>query len=76
VFIEECLTSRDVISLGHFRELSAPYARELVSECRRLGLKAVYYFCGDASDRLEDLVAMRPDAISRWRRARRGSGTT
>mgnify|MGYP000238680109 CR=1 FL=1 len=64
VFIEECLTSRDVISLEPFRKYSKPYVSRLINKCKCLGLKTVYYFCGDVSDRLEDLINVGPDAIS------------
>jgi uroporphyrinogen-III decarboxylase len=64
VWIEDCLCSANEISLKHFERFALPYSKMLVSEARRLGMKSVYYFCGDVGDRLEKIVGMRPDAVS------------
>ena len=65
VFVEECLSSADEIPLDKFSEFVLPYNRELVSEVRRLGMKSVYYPCGDMADRLEQvIVEIRPDGLS------------
>lgn len=64
VWIEDCLCSASEISLTHFDRYVLPYVARLISEIRRLGMKSIYYFCGDAHDRLERLVQTRPDALS------------
>jgi uroporphyrinogen-III decarboxylase len=64
IWIEDCYSSADLISLEHFRRFAAPYVRRLIETCRELGLLSIYYFCGDISDRLEDIVEMQPDAVS------------
>ena len=65
VFVEECLSSADEIPLDKFMEFVLPYDRELVSEVRRLGMKSVYYPCGDMTGRLEQvIVEIHPDSLS------------
>lgn len=64
VWIEDCLCSADEISLPHFERFALPYVKRLISEIRSLGMKSIYYFCGDVRDRLERIVEVRPDAIS------------
>ena len=64
IWIEDCYSSADLISLDHFRRFAAPYVRQLIDTCREEGLFSIYYFCGDVSDRLPDLVEMQPDALS------------
>lgn len=64
VWVEDCFSSADLISRRHFHEFALPYAERVVSEIERRGMRAIYYFCGDVSDRLEDLVALRPAALS------------
>jgi len=64
IWMEECLSSADVISLAQFERFSLPYVRELISEIRRLGMKSIYYPCGDVRDRLEPIIEAGPDCIS------------
>jgi len=64
VWIEDCYASADLISPEQFRRFAAPYAHRLVSEINRLGMKSIYYFCGEVDERLEDLVRMNPHAIA------------
>lgn len=65
VFVEECLSSADEIPLDKFKEFVLPYDRELVSEIRRLGMKSVYYPCGNMADRLEQVIVdIHPDCLS------------
>jgi uroporphyrinogen-III decarboxylase len=64
IWLEECYTSADIISLPHFRRFGTPYVRRLIQKTRELGMRPIHYFCGDVSDRLEDLVGMRPDCLS------------
>ncbi|MEM3692788.1 MAG: uroporphyrinogen decarboxylase family protein [Candidatus Bathyarchaeia archaeon] len=64
VWIEDCLCSADEISLSHFERFALPYVKRLISEIRHLGMKSIYYFCGDVKDRLERIVEAAPDAIS------------
>jgi len=64
VWLEDCYSSADLISLDHFRRFAAPYVKRQIGLMNELGLKSVYYFCGDVSDRLDDLIEMDPTCIS------------
>jgi hypothetical protein len=62
IWIEECLT--DLIRPATFAEMNAPLVGALVEEIRRLGMKSVYYYCGDPSDRWELLFSAGADALA------------
>lgn len=64
VWVEDCYSSADLISVEHFRRFAAPHVKRQIDTINALGMKSIYYFCGDVSDRLEDLVAMQPTCIS------------
>jgi len=64
VWVEDCYSSADLISLEHFRRFAAPYVKRQIELINEFGMKSIYYFCGDVSDRLEDLVKMNPTCIS------------
>ncbi|MDH7570749.1 MAG: uroporphyrinogen decarboxylase family protein [Armatimonadota bacterium] len=64
VWVEECLTSADILSPMHFRRFALPYTARLIEEIERSGMRAVYYFCGDGTDRLEDLIATGATALA------------
>jgi len=63
VWVEDCYSSADLVSLEHFRRFAAPYVKCQIDTINELGMKSIYYFCGDANDRLEDLVQMQPTCI-------------
>ena len=50
-FIEEMFT--DQISPTAFRELNVPLMRRLTDHVRACGMKSIYYYCGDLSDRMD-----------------------
>jgi len=64
IWIEECLSSATEISLDQFRRFVLPYNKELVSEIKKLGMKSIYYPCGDVRDRLELMIDIEPDCLS------------
>lgn len=64
IWIEECLASASEISLNQFKHFVLPYNRELISEIKLLGMKSIYYPCGDVRDRLDLIIEASPDAIS------------
>ena len=71
VWLEDCMTSADLISLAQFREFALPGLRMLVDQTWRLGMLPIHYFCGDLDDRLEDLVSLGPAAIG-WEESKKG----
>ena len=62
VFIEECLT--DMISPADFKSLNLPFLHRLVDEIRLMGMKSMYYFCGNPSGKWELLMDAGADALS------------
>ena len=64
IFIEECLSSHDLISTQHYLDLVLPYTRRLLEGLRALGLKTVYYYCGDVLPRIPYLKELPFDALS------------
>ncbi|MBI3947065.1 MAG: hypothetical protein HY321_14160 [Armatimonadetes bacterium] len=64
VWIEDCYSGADLISPAQFRRFALPYVARVIAEIEGLGMRAVYYFCGDVTGRLEDLVSARPSALS------------
>jgi uroporphyrinogen-III decarboxylase len=64
IYIEECMTSADLISPRMYQEFVLPYARELVRELKALGLYVIFYMCGDVVPRLPRLAALGADALA------------
>lgn len=64
LFVEECLSSSDLISEADYLEFCYPSTRELLQAARDAGLRTVYYFCGGIEDRLEHLAALPADALA------------
>jgi uroporphyrinogen-III decarboxylase len=62
IWIEECLT--DMVSPEAFEALNLPYLRQLTDEVRSLGMKSIYYFCGDPTGKWDLLLEAGADALS------------
>jgi len=62
IWIEECLT--DQISPEAFASLNLPYLTALVEEARACGLRSIYYFCGNPTDRWEHILSVGADALA------------
>lgn len=62
IWIEDCMT--DMISPAAFARLNVAFLRPLVDEIRALGMKSIYYFCGDPMGKWEQLLAVGADALS------------
>jgi Uroporphyrinogen decarboxylase (URO-D) len=62
IWIEECLT--DMIHPQDFELLNLPYVQALVEEIRSLGMKSIYYYCGNPAGKLTLLLASGADALS------------
>jgi len=55
--------STTVISPDIFNSFVAPYDRELIDEAHRAGQRITYHTCGGMMPILEDIAAMKPDAM-------------
>jgi hypothetical protein len=62
IWLEECMT--DMIGPAAFASLCVPWNRRLVEEIRALGMKSIYYFCGNPAGKWELLLATGADALS------------
>jgi len=63
VRIEECLASGDIISQRAYEQFALPYEERLFDALRRMGLKAILYFCGDVMPRLPCLRQLPIDGL-------------
>ncbi len=62
IWVEECLT--DWIGPDAFSRISAPPLEALIREIQALGMAAVYYYCGDPSDRWDRILALGADGLA------------
>lgn len=63
IYIDDAMTTNDLISVGMFERLSLPYMREMVAEIHSLGLKAILIYFGGVADRLEQIASLGADAL-------------
>ena len=65
IFLEEVFSSANEISIEAFNEFVVPSNQDVISEIRRLGMKSIYYPCGNMTDRLELVIReIEPDCLS------------
>ena len=62
IFIEDIFT--DIISADAFARFVLPFARRLVEEIHHLGMKSIYYFCGNPAGKWNHLLDIGADALS------------
>lgn len=62
ILIWECFT--DLISPKAYESFSVPYMRQVVDECRTLGLKSIYGFSGNPSGKLDAILSIGADALA------------
>ena len=62
LWIEDCMT--DMISPQAFKVLNLPLIQRLVEEIRSLGMKSIYYFCGNPRGKLDLLLESGADALA------------
>ena len=63
VFVEECLTSADILSPAMYDRFVFPGDQALFREFRRLGLPVIFYMTGDLRPRLERIAELEPAAL-------------
>ncbi len=64
VWLQEVFSGADTISPDAYDEFVYPTTRQTVRRCQDLGMKAIYYPCGDILPRLARVVEMAPDALA------------
>ena len=62
IWIEECMT--DMVSPRDFETLNIAFLIPLVAEIRALGMKSIYYFCGNPLGKWDLLLSAGADALA------------
>ena len=62
IWIEDLFT--DQISPDHFESLNLFFLNKLIEEIRSLGLKSIYYYCGDPSGKWDLITGIGTDAFA------------
>lgn len=64
VFIEECLSSADLISPRAYDECVFPTTRAVLDTIRKHGMRSVFYMCGDVMPLIDRVVELPFDALA------------
>ncbi len=64
IFIDDAMTTCDMISVEHYERFSLPYMKEMVREIHNLGHKAILIYFGGIADRLEQIASIGADGLS------------
>jgi len=64
IFIDDAMTTADLISVDAYREFSLPYTKQMVSKAHSLGLKVIMIYFGHVADRIEEIISLGADALS------------
>jgi uroporphyrinogen-III decarboxylase len=64
LWLEECLSSADLISPRDYERFAFATAGPYIAEAKRLGLTVVLYYCGDVMSRLPWLKRLGMDALA------------
>jgi hypothetical protein len=62
IWIEECLL--DMISPKSFASLNLPLLRRITAEIRNLGMRSIYYYCGNPAGKWEHIFSAGADALA------------
>lgn len=62
IWLEESFA--DQISPAHFERLNLCFVEKLVAEIRSLGMKSIYYYCGDPTGRWDLITSIGADAFA------------
>jgi uroporphyrinogen-III decarboxylase len=64
VWLEECLSSADLISPRDYERFASATTGPTIAEAKRLGLTVILYYCGDVIPRLPWLKRLGMDALA------------
>lgn len=62
IWVEECLT--DMLAAADYRRLAVPFLDALLREIRALGMRSIYYYCGDPAGKWEPILSLPVDALA------------
>jgi uroporphyrinogen decarboxylase len=63
IYIDDAMTTCDMISVKHYERFSLPYMQEMVREIHRQGQKAIVIYFGGIADRLEQIASIGADGL-------------
>lgn len=63
IYIDDAMTTNDMISVRHYERFSMPYMAKLVDEIHRFGHKAILIYYGGIADRLEQIASLGADGL-------------
>jgi uroporphyrinogen-III decarboxylase len=64
IYIDDALTTCDMISVDFYENFSVPYVRAMVDEIHALGKPAVLIYFGGVADRIEQIASIGADALN------------
>jgi uroporphyrinogen decarboxylase len=64
IFIDDALSTCDMISVKHYERFSLPHVTEMVREIHRLQHKAIVIYFGGVADRLDQIASTGADALA------------
>jgi uroporphyrinogen-III decarboxylase len=63
IYIDDAMTTSDMISVGLYERFSLPAMTALVDEIHRLGHKAIVIYFGGVADRLDQIASIGADGV-------------
>jgi len=63
IFIDDAITTKDVISVSDYERFSMPYVSEMVKEAHSLGQKVILIYFGGIADRVEQILSLGADGL-------------
>lgn len=63
IYIDDAMSTCDLISRAHYVEFCLPYIREMVREIHDLDHKAILIYFGGVADRLDEIASTGADAL-------------
>ena len=63
IYIDDAITTNDLISVDDYERFSMPYVREMVKEAQSLGQKVILIYFGGIADRVEQILSLQPDGL-------------
>ncbi|MFC1453279.1 uroporphyrinogen decarboxylase family protein [Verrucomicrobiota bacterium] len=63
VYIDDAMTTCDMLSTAQYEQVSLPYMKAMVDEIHRLGHKAIVIYFGGIADRLEQIASTGADGL-------------
>ena len=63
IFIDDAMTTNDMISVADYERFCLPFTRALVQEVQRRGQRAIVIYYGGIADRLAQLAALGADGL-------------